>query len=227
MKFFGLRRGNADGGSTLVACVPQSEICVEVPHDGLALVADAVRRAVDVDLSGYRSRFTFDEDLLYFTRWPGEHYYLLHALTQLLAPSLVLDVGTYHGASALAMADHADELITYDIVPLEQMPHGIHDLLASHPHVSQEVGDLADPDFYATQVERITRADLILLDGPKDGVFEYEVVPRLLANMKPGSLLILDDIRFANMQDLWRSIDKPRLDIGSFAHSSGTGVIFC
>ena len=39
--------------------------------------------------------------------------------------------------------------------------------------------------------------------------------------------MVLDDIRFAGMQDLWKNqISFPRIDLGSFGHFSGTGVVF-
>ena len=37
--------------------------------------------------------------------------------------------------------------------------------------------------------------------------------------------LILDDIRFNNMFEIWRSIKSPKLDITSIAHWSGTGIV--
>jgi hypothetical protein len=42
---------------------------------------------------------------------------------------------------------------------------------------------------------------------------------------RPGKLLILDDIRFTNMIPLWRAISSPKLDLSSFGHWSGTGLV--
>jgi len=37
--------------------------------------------------------------------------------------------------------------------------------------------------------------------------------------------VLFDDIRLWNMLDIWRSIDFPKLDLTSFGHWSGTGVV--
>ena len=60
----------------------------------------------------------------------------------------------------------------------------------------------------------------------KDGKFEYQFLA-LLGKLEPkeNKLLILDDIRFVNMTDLWISILSPKLDISSFGHWSGTGLV--
>ena len=42
---------------------------------------------------------------------------------------------------------------------------------------------------------------------------------------KTGKLLIMDDIKFINMIDLWRNIKSPKIDLSSFGHWSGTGVV--
>ena len=124
------------------------------------------------------------------------------------------------------MAEEASRIISYAIVPIGEMSGGYRDLTNDFTNVEQRIGDLAQEDFYQSQQEAIYEADIVIVDGPKDGIFEYQVIPRLLLDMKQGSLLILDDIRFENMQQLWKSLAKPRIDIGCFAHSSGTGVVF-
>ena len=66
-----------------------------------------------------------------------------------------------------------------------------------------------------------------MLDGPKNDVFEELILTRLReANLcrKPRWLFI-DDIRFPNMQKLWRRIQSPKLDLSSFGHFSGSGLV--
>ena len=221
------RRSNREREShELVACPPQSDISTAVPRESVAVVAAAITAAVEANLQEQASVFPLEEDREWFALWPGEHYAFLDGLARVVQPDLVLDVGTYHGASALAMAPHAKKIVTYDVVSLHEIGNAYEDLTTDFPNVQQVIGDLQKQVFYKSHLELITKADLVLLDGPKDGVFEYSVVPRLISDMKKGSILILDDIRFANMVELWRSIDRPRVDVGCFAHSSGTGVVF-
>jgi predicted O-methyltransferase YrrM len=210
----------------LVGIPPQSDVCPTLPMDRLALITEAVHCSTDVDFASELAGFNLEEDRNWFDMWPGEHYKFLRSLAKVMQPKLALDIGTYHGASALAITPHSEQVFTYDIVPLGKIGNAYANLLELNPHIVQEIGDLANPDFYEMHVSRIRDADLVIVDGPKDGVFEYKVVPKVVNDMKGGSLLVLDDIRFSNMTDLWMSIDRPRIDVGSFAHSSGTGIVF-
>jgi hypothetical protein len=42
---------------------------------------------------------------------------------------------------------------------------------------------------------------------------------------KNNKILIIDDIKFINMIDLWINIESPKIDISSFGHWSGTGIV--
>ena len=69
-------------------------------------------------------------------------------------------------------------------------------------------------------------ADIVFVDGPKDGMSEYKFLQNL--NVLDGAaqpLLIFDDTRLLNMVDVWRKINRPKLDITSFGHWSGTGLV--
>lgn len=221
-----LFRGVNHQSHALVACPPQALVSQQLPRDGLSLIAQAVSVAVDLDLTDVARSFPLQEDREWFTLWPGEHYAFLMALARVMQPALVLDIGTYHGASALAVSYHSQRVITYDICPLSEIGNAYVGLTADHPNVEQVIGDLSNPDFFVGQQSLVQQADVTVVDGPKDGDFEYVVVPKLVNEMKRGSVLVLDDIRFENMIDLWMSLDKPRIDVGCFAHSSGTGIIF-
>ena len=59
-----------------------------------------------------------EEDRTWFDMWPGEHYKFLRSLAKVMQPKLALDIGTYHGASALAITPYSEQVFTYDIVPL-------------------------------------------------------------------------------------------------------------
>ena len=210
----------------LVACVPQAELKPELSRPQLRILADAVSTAVSTDLSGTSERLPLQEDREWFTTWPGEHYTLLASLAESISAQRAWDIGTYHGASALALAGVVESVVTNDVVPLSDMEGAYVALESDWPNVTQVVGNLADDHFYATHETSIADADLIVMDGPKDGRFEYAVVPRLLTTMKTGSILVMDDIRFANMRALWLGLDRPRIDVGCFGHWSGTGIVF-
>src|SRR5438132_13726148 len=89
------------------------------------------------------------------------------------------------------------------------------------------LGDLSKPEEFYDHQPILRRAGMIFVDGPKDGIFEQ----RLLDNMRSASfdtkpmILILDDIRLWNMLGIWRKVSFPKLDLTSFGHWSGTGLI--
>jgi hypothetical protein len=66
----------------------------------------------------------------------------------------------------------------------------------------------------------------LFVDAPKDGVFEPAFIKNL-AEMKTKKelLVIFDDIRVLNMLLPWRSIKRPKFDLISFGHWSGTGLV--
>ena len=43
--------------------------------------------------------------------------------------------------------------------------------------------------------------------------------------LKDGTLLFFDDIRVWNMIKVWHEIDMPKIDITSFGHWSGSGIV--
>ncbi len=112
------------------------------------------------------------------------------------------DIGTFHGASALAMATHSGSVVTNDICALSDMDGSYDNSALEFENVRQCVGSLADEQCFALHRESLAEADLVVVRGPQDELHEYEVVPRLVDTMASGSILVLDDIRFANMQEL-------------------------
>jgi len=183
--------------------------------------------ALEVDLDAIADLLPDPEDAGYVTTWPGEHYRLLAGLAEVLQAAEVVEIGTYKGAAAAVLSERCEKVTTFDIVPVEEIDNSIGDLTVRFPNVEQIVGDLAVPDVWNQYFSRVNTADLVFVDGPKDGVFEPNVVPRIVSVMKPGSVLVLDDIRFAGMRELWiHGIDRSRIDFGSLGHWSGTGIVF-
>lgn len=82
-----------------------------------------------------------------------------------------------------------------------------------HPAVFEDYGDL------------LRTADLLFIDGPKDGHFEYKLMDYLrVCGLREGAFLVFDDIRLWNMLDFWRRLDLPKLDLTGFGHFTGTGI---
>jgi hypothetical protein len=127
--------------------------------------------------------------------------------------------------SAVALGASGARVTTFDVIPWVEFDDSC---LVSGDFargLEQEIGDLSDPSFFAAQAETISAADLIFIDGPKDGNFEWRLAELLIPLLKGrGTLLVWDDIRLMNMVGFWNWLPIPKLDATSFGHWSGTGI---
>jgi predicted O-methyltransferase YrrM len=166
-----------------------------------------------------------------YVHWfPGDHYRLLAALVRLLRPALVLELGTFRGHGVLAMLPELPEggrIVTFDIIPWESVPDCLlraEDL--SDGRVTQILADLGNEQDAQRYANLICSADLIMVDAAKDGVFERRILAGFeRLGLKDGAVVVFDDIRHWNMLDIWREIDRPKLDVTSLGHYSGTGIV--
>jgi hypothetical protein len=154
-------------------------------------------------------------NLPYFTQPAGkEHYRLLAHISTLYSHRLILDVGTFHGASAVALsANPKAQVLSYDI-------ENHRALNIARPNIEFRVKNvLEDPD-------KLAQASLILLDTYHDGGFERQFVAKLLEVGFRGTLL-LDDIHLnEQMESFWRGVTQPKADMTRVGHWSGTGVAY-
>lgn len=203
----------------------------QYPHPNdrvLDLAFAAAQRARQIDLAWLAGR-AGPEERGFVNHWPGEHYRFLAACVQQLQPRLVVEIGTFTGLSALAMKSRLPSegrAVTYDVVPWSRVDSSALTAADLDGRLEQRLGDLADPEFFASQAETLAAADLVLLDGPKDGRFERRFLEHYLPIFRAGqAVLVVDDIRFVNMIQLWRDLPYPKLDVTSFGHWTGTGLV--
>jgi predicted O-methyltransferase YrrM len=161
--------------------------------------------------------------------WPGEHYRLLAGLVRALNPRTVVEIGTATGLSALAMLGElspAGRVVTFDIVPWMDYPGSIlrSDDFADG-RLMQHLHDFSTQGTGPHQ-ELLETADLIFIDAAKDGTQERRFLDLLDATPLPaGPVVVFDDIRVWNMLAIWREVRRPKLDLTSFGHWSGTGLV--
>ena len=162
-------------------------------------------------------------DSRFYNVFPGEHYRLLKALAKNLNPKKIIEVGTYTGMGTLALHQGCPtaELFTFDVIPWEDF-----DTHLDNVDATQFLSDLSNPEEFDHYFPYLDSADLIFVDAPKDGKFEYAFA-ELLTKLTPREkrVIVFDDIRFTNMMLLWRGVKSPKLDISSFGHWSGTGMV--
>jgi predicted O-methyltransferase YrrM len=195
----------------------------------IRLALQAIQRAAELRVAKLDRRLPADFPYPP-SSWPGQHYRLLAALTELLQPRCVVEIGTGGGLSTLAFKHHLPpdgQVATFDLIPWQQHPDSVFipEDFADHRLV-QYTDNLCDPAALQRHQALLSRAELIFVDAAKDGVTE----PKLLASLqqvpflKPP-LLVLDDIRVWTMLKVWREIPYPKLDLTSFGNWTGTGVV--
>jgi predicted O-methyltransferase YrrM len=194
----------------------------------LKLALAAAMSAREMDLSTISARLPgppYWPDI-----WPGEHYRLLAGLVTVQAPSVVIEIGTATGLSALslrsALRPHGS-VVTFDLVPWRSYPNSVlkEDDFADG-RLIQYVGDLSLEPTASHYADLLASADLIFVDAAKDGRQErmfLETFERIPFSGNP--VVVFDDIRQWKMLRIWRDIQRPKLDITSFGHWSGTGLV--
>lgn len=190
------------------------------------------RAIQDAQETGLRSLTVRNKDLpdsVYYNVFPGEHYRLLLVLARNVAKRNIIEIGTFTGMSAACMLEGMPagcKLTTFDLLPWRQFRSHLEAEEFEKGRIEQVLEDLSNPTIFAKRRHLFESAELIFCDAPKDGVFERTFLANL-TTVKPTStcLLVLDDTRLLNMVDVWRAIRSPKMDLTSFGHWSGTGLI--
>ena len=167
----------------------------------------------------------------YFNIFPGEPYRILSGIVNTIKPKSLLDIGTYTGMSSRVMLDYSDQITkikTFDLIKWNKFKDthlSIEDF--EKRNFSQDLVDLSSKLIFDKYLNLFNDSEIIYADGPKDGKFEYELCKNLNnSNLENKTrYLILDDIKFLNMVKLWRYIESPKIDISSFGHYLGTGIV--
>ena len=167
------------------------------------------------------------ENAKFFAASSGEHYKLLATIASKFRGGRFVDIGTYLGHSALALAHRAEELgnkvVSYDIADCfdNAAARASPSDIKKHPAIELRVRDAI-----SDVAEIAATADVVLLDvTPHDGKQERVIVSELVRLGFKG-LLLLDDIHLnPEMTALWQWLPCERkLDLTDIGHWSGTGL---
>lgn len=192
----------------------------------LELALDAIERTRSVDLDELVAR---GHDALPNV-WPGEHYKLLAGLVSCLQPRTIVELGTATGMSALAMKSALrpdGKIVTFDLVPWRGYPRGVlRDEDFADGRLEQRLEDVSTPPGWQANAELLRGADLIFVDAKHDGAQERDFVRGFEeVGLDSAPVVVFDDIRVWGMLDFWQEVDRPKLDLTSFGHWSGTGLV--
>lgn len=192
------------------------------------LAVDIIHITRYVDISSVSDRITIGPK--YPDMWPGEHYKLLAGIVKYLQPKTVIEIGTHTGHSLLSLKKYLPndgKLISFDVAAWKTV-YGT--ILTDEDFIDgsivQYTDDISMPGGFSKYRELIESADLIFVDAAKDGQQENRFMDQFAqCTFKNAPLLVFDDIRLQNMLVIWRSINLPKLDLTSFGHWAGTGLV--
>lgn len=194
----------------------------------ISLAIEAVRKAQEVKLDDISNRMRTPP--YYPNIWPGEHYKLLAGLVLTLRPRVIVEIGTSMGLSALSMKKYLppdSKIFTFDIKDWRAHPdYCLEEEDFADGRLVQFLDDLSDPRVLLNYCSVLGKANLIFIDAEKDGMTEKKFLENFhQIPFEEKVVLLLDDIRLWNMLEIWRDISLPKLDLTSFGHWSGTGVV--
>ncbi len=164
----------------------------------------------------------------FYNQFPGEHYRLLAGICLLEKPNIAIDIGTYTGMSSRVLLDYSTaEILTFDLINWQEFDSYLKNDDFDSNRISQSLDDLSLVGNFQKYENKFKDSDLIFLDGPKNVIFEEKILELLfqLEFSRKKRYLIVDDIRYPEMFNIWRKINSPKIDLSSFAHWSGTGVV--
>jgi predicted O-methyltransferase YrrM len=195
----------------------------------LNLSLRAIQDALGTSLTDLAERNKDLPDAVYYEVYPGNHYRLLYALARILGRRNIVEVGTFTGMSSACMLRGMPEfcrLTTFDLTSWRQFRSHLTEADFTSGRIVQILEDLSELSIFEQHFDLFNRAELIFCDAPKDGIFEAKFLRNLrLLHPTSACLLVLDDIRLLNMIDVWRAIQSPKLDLTSFGHWAGTGLV--
>lgn len=185
-----------------------------------------IEAARSVDLSSLAARGKNDLPNV----WPGEHYRLLAALVGVLRPARVIEIGTATGMSALAMKSMLGgdgKIVTFDLFPWHNHPEtALRDEDFADGRLEQRCEDLSTSEGWQANAHDLRSADFIFVDAKHDGDQERDFLRAFdSVSLEKGPIVMFDDIRVWRMLSFWQDVDRPKLDLTSFGHWSGTGLV--
>jgi len=162
----------------------------------------------------------------YYVNKSGDQEYRLYSyLSTFFNNSVILDVGTLTGRSAVALShNNSNQVISYDINDyIDDINHKLFTKSNIKFHLKDVFEDLTE-DF-------VKKLSIVMIDVDHYETFERQLIDKL-KELKFSGIIILDDItRHPDpkvkecMQRLWDGLTDEKYDFTKYAHWSGTGVI--
>jgi predicted O-methyltransferase YrrM len=154
-----------------------------------------------------------------------EPYRLLYYFASLFNDSILIDLGTSNGGSALALSHNkTNQIFSFDIQERSETNY------FQNNNTFEKVPRFKNVDFIISEnfmkyLDLFLKSSFIYLDIAHDGIWENILLESLKNNNYKG-LVIMDDIHeFPEMNKIWNTISFKKFDLTKYGHWSGTGII--
>jgi hypothetical protein len=161
----------------------------------------------------------------YYHNPSGTHEYRLYSyLSTFFNNTIILDIGTAHGRSAIALShNESNKVLSYDICDhIQNNNHKIYSKKNVEFRIKNVLDDLTP--------ELVSQCKIIMIDIDHYEIIERQIIDKL-NDCGFSGIILLDDIHhpqqdmYEAMQRLWKGVNLPKFDITKYAHCSGTGLI--
>ena len=162
---------------------------------------------------------------IYYDLSCGKQEYRLYSyLTTFFNNSIILDIGTWDGRSAVSLShNETNKVISYNIVDEINNPqHKIYTKNNIEFRICNIMDDLV--------LDIVSKCKIVMIDIDHFEVIERKIIERL-DELGFSGIILLDDIHHPwtkeneAMQLLWNSLPYTKYDITEYGHFSGTGLI--
>lgn len=152
-----------------------------------------------------------------------QHYRLLSYLSTMVDNSVIIDIGTHRGQSALALSyNPSNEIYTFDIEDKVT-----NNSIKNVKNINFQRDNLFENDGREKWYEMIMKSSFIFLDvDPHNGTMEIDLY-NYLKTIGYKGFVVCDDIwHFKDMRDkFWYKVPNlNKFDLTEFGHDSGTGI---
>ena len=165
----------------------------------------------------------------YYNLKSGKQEYRLYSyLTTFFNNTIILDLGTSHGTSAVALSHNINNnVISYDIVNyINNKNH----LIYTKDNIELRIKNILDD----LTIEFLSNIKIIMIDIDHYGEIEKQIIDKLY-KLNYSGIILLDDVfnhpdKIINtsMNQLWNNLsfeNSKKYNITKYGHWSGTGII--
>lgn len=179
----------------------------------------------DIDLQILNKSTTGISKQYFMLQSGKEPYRLLYYFASLFNNSIIIDLGTSNGASALALShNETNQIYSFDIQERTETNY------FQNTHSFERAPRFKNVDFIISEnfmkyIDIFLKSSFIYLDIAHDGIWETILLESLI-NKNYKGLVMMDDINdFPEMKKIWNNISIKKIDLTQYGHWSGTGLL--